>query len=165
MSSEYRVGLGFDSHPFVEGKMLFLGGVKIDYQKGLSGHSDGDVLIHSLIDALLGACSLPDIGEMFPPTDDRYKNISSLLLLKDAYSMVLKKGFVIINADITVIADEPKISIFKEKMKKILSSAINIDENDINIKGKTDEGIDSLDDAIASIAVVLLKRMGGKKNE
>jgi len=165
MSSEYRVGLGFDSHPLVEGKMLFLGGVKIDYQKGLSGHSDGDVLIHSLIDALLGACSLPDIGEMFPPTDDRYKNISSLLLLKDAYSMVLKKGFVIINADITVIADEPKISIFKEKMKKILSSAINIDENDINIKGKTDEGIDSLDDAIASIAVVLLKRMGGKKNE
>jgi len=160
MNSEYRVGIGFDSHPLVDGRDLFLGGIKIDYPKGLLGHSDGDVVIHSLIDAFLGACSLPDIGEMFPPADNKYKDVSSLILLKDAYSIVEKNNYIIVNADITVIANEPEISIFKERMKKVLIQSMNIEEDGINIKGKTPEGLTGLSDAIASIAVVLLRKKG-----
>jgi 2-C-methyl-D-erythritol 2,4-cyclodiphosphate synthase len=160
MNSEYRVGIGFDSHPLVDGRDLFLGGIKIDYPKGLLGHSDGDVVIHSLIDAFLGACSLPDIGEMFPPADNKYKDVSSLILLKDAYSIVEKNNYIIVNADITVIANEPEISIFKEQMKKVLIQSMNIEEDGINIKGKTPEGLAGLSDAIASIAVVLLRKKG-----
>lgn len=159
----YRVGVGFDSHALVSGRVLILGGVKIEHSKGLLGHSDGDVVIHSLIDALLGASGLPDIGELYPSDDDAYKGISSLSLLKSAYDLVLKNGYEIVNADITIIANEPKISNFKGVMIDTISSKLRTERDNINIKGKTFEGIDGGCESIASISVVMLKSMEGER--
>ncbi|MGQ9705838.1 MAG: 2-C-methyl-D-erythritol 2,4-cyclodiphosphate synthase [bacterium] len=160
VNSYYRVGIGFDSHSLTEGRDLYLGGVKIDYPRGLLGHSDGDVVIHSLIDALMGASGSNDIGELFPSDDEKYKNISSLTLLRQAYSLTTKSNYKIANIDIVVIADEPRISSFKDEIRGVLSEVLNISKGDINIKGKTSEGFLSSGDFISSITVVLLYKEG-----
>lgn len=138
-----RIGQGFDIHRLVENRDLILGGVKIPYEKGLLGHSDADVLIHAIIDSIFGAMNIGDIGEHFPDTDPRYKNISSLELLKLTGELSDKKGYKIINIDSTVICEEPKLLNYKKEMKKNISNALKINEDDISIKAKTKEKLDS----------------------
>ena len=138
-----RIGQGFDIHRLVENRDLILGGVKIPYKKGLLGHSDADVLIHAIIDSIFGAMNIGDIGEHFPDTDLRYKNISSLELLKLTGELSDKKGYKIINIDSTVICEEPKLLNYKKEMKKNISNALKISEDDISIKAKTKEKLDS----------------------
>ena len=138
-----RVGFGNDIHRLVENMDLILGGVNIPYEKGLLGHSDADVLIHAIIDSIFGAMNIGDIGEHFPDTDPRYKNISSLELLKLTGELSDKKGYKIINIDSTVICEEPKLLNYKKEMKKNISNALKISEDDISIKAKTKEKLDS----------------------
>lgn len=137
----YRIGNGFDAHPFVKGRDLFLGGKKIDHKFGLAGHSDADVLVHAIIDALLGAAGLPDIGQLFPDTDDKYKGISSIDLLKDVSHKVYDLGYSVVNIDSIIICQEPRISPHISDMKRNISEALSIDPGCIGIKGKTTEGL------------------------
>lgn len=138
-SREILCGIGFDIHPFKKGIPMFLGGVKIKDDLGFKGHSDGDVAIHSIIDALLGAAGFGDIGELFPDNDKRYKNIDSKILLKSVKDILDNTGFEIVNIDLTIIAQKPKISPFKDKIKKTLSQVLKIDRSKINIKATTAE--------------------------
>ncbi len=149
-----RIGIGYDIHRLVEGRRLIIGGVHIPFEKGLAGHSDGDVLIHAIIDALLGAAGLPDIGNQFPPDDPKYKDIDSKILLR--LTMEKIKDFSIVNIDATIIAEEPKLSPFIEEMKENLSPILKT--GNISIKAKTNEKIGEIGrgEAIASIAVVLI---------
>jgi len=135
----FKTGFGVDIHPFEDGKEMFLGGVKIDYDKGFRAHSDGDVLIHSLIDALLGASSLGDIGELFPDSDNRYKNIDSKELLKEVVKLVNSVGYEIVNIDISIVAQAPKINPYKNLIKEALSTILKINKHQINIKATTAE--------------------------
>ncbi|HHY77028.1 MAG TPA: 2-C-methyl-D-erythritol 2,4-cyclodiphosphate synthase [Clostridiales bacterium] len=137
----YRVGNGYDVHRLVEGRKLIIGGVEIPYEKGLLGHSDADVLIHAIIDALLGACGLGDIGALFPDTDPSYKDISSLILLKRTAEAVEKANYKISNIDSIVVAQKPKILPFVKAMKENISSVLNISVDRINIKATTTEGL------------------------
>ncbi len=136
-----RVGLGYDVHKLVENRKLILGGVEIPYEKGLLGHSDADVLLHAIMDALLGAAALGDIGKHFPDTDDRYKGISSIKLLEEVGKLLEEKLFVINNIDATVIAQRPKIGPYREEMVKNIAKALRIEEDLINIKATTEEGL------------------------
>jgi 2-C-methyl-D-erythritol 2,4-cyclodiphosphate synthase len=136
-----RIGIGYDVHKLISGRKLVLGGVAIPFEKGLLGHSDADVLVHSICDALLGASGLGDIGLHFPDTDPKLKNISSIKLLKKVYKMVCEKGFNLKNLDSTVFAQEPKISPFREKMQQNIARAMNVNTNCINIKATTTEGL------------------------
>lgn len=158
MSSNFKIGLGFDSHGFQEGKKLFLGGVEIPFEFGFKAHSDGDLLIHSIIDAILGAAGKGNIGEKFPDTDDKYKNISSLKLLNQSYEFI-RTEFEIINIDSTVIMEKPKIGTYIEQMKKNISNILKINKNNINIKGKTSEGMGFIGkgEGAAAFTVVLLE--------
>ncbi len=136
-----RIGLGYDVHRLVENRKLILGGVEIPYEKGLLGHSDADVLIHAIIDSLLGACALGDIGKHFPDTDSRFSGISSIILLKETGKLLLESGYAINNIDATIIAQKPKMLPHIENMRKNISIALNIDINKINIKATTEEGL------------------------
>lgn len=136
-----RVGLGYDVHKLVENRKLILGGVEIPYEKGLLGHSDADVLLHAIMDALLGAAALGDIGKHFPDTDDRYKGISSIKLLEEVGKLLEEKLFVINNIDATVIAQRPKIGPYRKEMVKNIAKALRIEEDLINIKATTEEGL------------------------
>lgn len=136
-----RIGLGYDVHRLVENRKLILGGVEIPYEKGLLGHSDADVLIHAIIDSLLGACALGDIGKHFPDTDSRFSGISSIILLEETGKLLLKSGYAINNIDATIIAQKPKMLPHIENMRKNISIALNIDINKINIKATTEEGL------------------------
>lgn len=136
-----RIGHGYDVHRFCEGRPLFLGGVKIPYEKGLLGHSDADVLLHAICDALLGAAAMGDIGKHFPDTDEQFKGIDSKLLLKKVCEKINRKGLKVVNIDATVIAQKPKISPFVEKMKKNVAEILGTDIDSINIKGTTEEGL------------------------
>ncbi len=138
-SKDFFTGTGFDIHPFEDGKQMFLGGVLLDVPYGFKAHSDGDVLIHSLIDALLGASGGGDIGEFFPDTDNQYKNIDSAILLKEIVSFVTNVGFEIVNIDCTIIAQKPKINNYKNKIKSTLSTILQIPKYKINIKATTAE--------------------------
>lgn len=153
-----KVGIGYDIHRLKEGRKLILGGVEIPYKKGLEGHSDADVLLHAICDALLGAVSEYDIGTHFPDTDPQYCGISSLVLLKKVMLIVQKKGGKINNIDSVVIAEEPKIAPFVNKMKDSISSALNMDRGNISVKASTNEGIGAIGsgDAIASYAVATI---------
>ena len=153
-----RIGQGFDLHKLVEGRKLIIGGVEIEHTKGLLGHSDADVLIHSIIDALFGALALGDIGTHFPDNDPKYKNIDSTVLLKEAISLVKEKGYKINNIDNTILAQEPKMKPHIPLMQKRLAELLNIEENQISIKAKTMEEQDSIGEkrAIATQSVVLL---------
>ena len=153
-----RIGNGYDIHRLVKGRDLILGGVHIPFEKGLLGHSDADVLIHSICDAILGASGLGDIGEYFPDSDPKYKNINSLILLKKINEMLKNKGHLIINIDSIILAQAPKLKDYKEKMRKIISQTLEIDISNINIKATTTEGLGVIGkkDAIASMSVVLV---------
>jgi 2-C-methyl-D-erythritol 2,4-cyclodiphosphate synthase len=155
-----RVGLGYDIHRLVEGDGVVLGGEKIPLNRRLMGHSDGDVLSHAIIDALLGAAQLGDIGQHFPDTDPAYKGICSLELLKKAASFLSSAGFRITNIDAVVVAETPRIAPHKEKMKANIAKALNIDVSQINVKGKTAEGIGPVGEggAICVHAVALIEK-------
>ncbi len=136
-----RVGIGYDVHRLVEGRELFLGGVKIPFDKGLLGHSDGDVLIHAVCDALLGAMSEGDIGTHFPDTDESIRGIRSTEILSYVGELAAKKGFRIINIDAVVVTERPKISPHREEMKETMARLLNVGAGAIGIKGKTTEGL------------------------
>lgn len=156
----YRIGQGFDLHKLVEGRKLILGGIDIPYEKGLSGHSDADALLHAIIDALFGALALGDIGVHFPDNDEKYKDIDSLILLQKVYSVVKDKGYVINNLDTTIMAQEPKMKPFIPLMQEKIASVLDIEKDLISIKAKTMEEQDSVGEkkAIAAQAVVLLRK-------
>ena len=155
----FRVGQGYDLHRLVEGRPLILGGVKIDYEKGLLGHSDADALLHAITDSLLGAAGLGDIGRHFPDTDPAYKGIDSKILLSEAVALVVKAGWVIANVDATVIAQAPKLAPHMDKIRQSVAQAIGIDLHRVNIKAKTKEGCDAVGqkEAIEVHAIVLLE--------
>ncbi len=155
----YRIGIGYDIHKLVEGRDLVIGGIKITHEKGLLGHSDADVLIHAIIDALLGALSLDDIGTLFPDTDKNYKDIDSTILLKKVIDLVKNKGFHVVNIDSNIIAQEPHMMPYIPKMKTELSKILNINIQDISIKAKTKEHLDAVGEkrAIEANAVVLIE--------
>ncbi|MDR1434648.1 2-C-methyl-D-erythritol 2,4-cyclodiphosphate synthase [Candidatus Endomicrobiellum devescovinae] len=150
------IGYGYDVHRFKKGRKLVLGGVRIQSPKGLDGHSDADVLLHALMDALLGAAGLNDIGHFFPNTDIKYKNISSLLLLEYVYKKLKKKNYKINNIDITVIAESPKIYPFSDDMKTNISKVLNLPKQRIGIKATTNEKMGFLGrgEGIAAMAAV-----------
>lgn len=136
-----RIGMGYDVHKLVEDRKLIIGGVEIPFEKGLLGHSDADVLLHAIMDSLLGACALGDIGRHFPDTDIKYKGISSINLLKETARIIFENGYSINNIDATIIAQKPKMSPHIETMRKNIAKALNIDINQINIKATTEEGL------------------------
>ncbi len=138
---EYRAGIGYDVHPLVEGRKLILGGVKIPYTKGLKGHSDADVLVHALMDAILGAAGKGDIGELFPDTSRKYKGASSIGLLKKVATLVARAGFTVVNVDVMLLAEEPKIKPYKSTMCSNIAGALGIDRSRVNIKATTHEGL------------------------
>lgn len=148
-----RVGFGYDVHKFAVGRKLILGGVEIPYKYGLSGHSDADVLLHSVCDALLGAAGLKDIGVHFPNTDKRYKNISSLVLLEKIYYMLKMKNWQIINIDCVIVLEEPKLSRYINKMKKNISSCLKC--SNISIKATTSEGLGFIGEKRGCIAYTI----------
>jgi 2-C-methyl-D-erythritol 2,4-cyclodiphosphate synthase len=154
-----RIGNGFDIHRLVTGRKLILGGIHIPFDKGLLGHSDGDVLTHAIIDAILGAAGLKDIGTLFPPDDDQYLGSNSLLLLQQVINDVTNKGYKIGNIDTIIICEQPKLSPHFEKMQNNLAQIMAIDLNKLNIKAKTSEGLGFIgrSEAIASQAVALLE--------
>lgn len=157
---ENRIGTGFDVHRLVEGRKLILGGVEIPYEKGLDGHSDADVLIHALMDAMLGAAAMGDIGKHFPDTDDEYKGISSMKLLERVNNILAENMYSIGNADITVIAQRPKLSSYTEKMRENIADVLGIGKDLINIKATTTEklGFTGRGEGIAAEAVCSIYR-------
>ena len=158
---KYRIGIGYDIHRLTENRDLIIGGVKIPYEKGLLGHSDADVLIHAIIDALLGALSLDDIGTLFPDTDDRFKDADSMILLRKVCNKVQAEGYWISNLDTNIIAQAPKMMSHIPQMKATLSPVLGLDITDISIKAKTKEKLDSVGEglAIEAQAVVMLERI------
>ena len=156
-----RVGHGYDVHKLSFGRKLILGGVEIDFEKGLLGHSDADVLVHAIIDSLLGAAALGDIGYLFPDTDDKYKNISSLKLLKKVVEILKAKNYEIINIDSTIIAEAPKIGPYIPKMKDNIAKVCSITSERINIKATTEEklGFTGRKEGISAHAVSLISEV------
>ena len=136
-----RIGHGYDVHRFCEGRPLYLGGVEIPYSKGLLGHSDADVLLHAICDALLGAAALGDIGRHFPDSDSAYKGIDSKKLLKATVELLSKKGYTVGNIDATVLAEEPKLAPYIEKMKSVIADIVGTNIDNINVKATTEEGL------------------------
>ena len=156
----YRIGIGYDIHRLVEGRDLIIGGIKITHEKGLLGHSDADVLVHAIIDALLGALALDDIGTLFPDTDPKYKNIDSMILLRHVYDKIQAEGYKINNIDSNIIAQNPKMMPYIPKMKEALANLLHLKPSDISIKAKTKEKLDAVGEskAIEANAVVMLER-------
>ena len=146
---KFRIGIGYDIHKLAENRELIIGGVKIPYEKGLLGHSDADVLVHAIIDALLGALAMDDIGTLFPDTDDRFKDADSIELLRKVYDKVQIQGYWINNIDTNIIAQAPKMMPYIPEMKTILAKVLGLDETDISIKAKTKEGLDSVGEKLA----------------
>ncbi len=136
-----RTGFGFDVHRFAEGRRLVLGGVEIPHEKGLEGHSDADIVLHAAMDALLGASALGDIGKHFPNTDPRYKDISSLLLLAHVNELLTRERYSVVNIDITVVMEKPRLLPYVEQMRANIASALNISADQISIKATTNEGL------------------------
>lgn len=154
----YRIGLGYDIHRLEENRKLILGGIDIPFEKGLYGHSDADVLIHSIIDAMLGALALGDIGTHFPDTDEKYKDISSIILLKEIDKLIQEKNYKINNIDCNIIAQKPKLKPYVNSIRKSLADALNINIDLISIKAKTNEKMDSVGElkSIEAHSVVML---------
>lgn len=136
-----RIGIGYDVHKFKAGRDLIIGGVKIDYELGLDGHSDADVLLHAICDALLGAAALGDIGKLYPDNDDRFKGADSRLLLKDTYDRVKSCGYRLVNLDCIIIAQRPKMSPHIDLMRKIIADTLGADISQISVKATTEEGL------------------------
>ena len=161
-SAPFRVGVGYDSHRLEVGRKLVLGGVEIAFDKGLMGHSDADVLLHAIGDALCGGAGLPDIGQLFPDTDSAWKDADSHDLLRRIAHRVLESGWNVVNVDAVVIAQAPKISPFVEQMKTRIADALSVDKDVVNVRGKTAEGLGALGagEGMACHAVCLLWRVG-----
>lgn len=156
--TDLRIGIGVDAHALESGVPLVLGGVDIAYPKGLAGHSDGDVLAHALIDAVLGAAGLGDIGSLFPSWDDRFRGVSSLVLLEEAYAQVREAGWKLVNADCVLVGEEPKIAMHRDEMRRRLQAAIG--EGDVNVRATTTDGLGftGRNEGLAAHAVALLER-------
>ncbi|KGJ47898.1 2-C-methyl-D-erythritol 2,4-cyclodiphosphate synthase [Clostridium sp. NCR] len=136
-----RVGMGYDVHKLVENRKLILGGVEIEHEKGLLGHSDADVLLHAIMDSILGALALGDIGKHFPDTDGKYKGADSMKLLEHVYNLIKEKGYAIGNLDATIIAQAPKMAPHIQKMRENIARVLNTDINNVNVKATTEEGL------------------------
>jgi len=156
-----RIGYGYDVHKLVENRKLILGGVEIPYEKGLLGHSDADVLIHAVIDSIFGAAALRDIGYHFPDSDERYKGVSSIVLLKETAKILKNEGYKIENIDSTIVAQQPKLLPYIPQMIKNMAEALEINENQINVKGKTEEklGFTGSGDGMKAHAVCLINNI------
>ncbi len=156
----HRIGIGYDIHRLVKRRKLFLGGINISYTKGLVGHSDADVLIHAICDALLGAAALKDIGEHFPDTDPKYKDISSIKLLKKVVSLLKKSHYSISNIDAVIVAQAPRLTSYKTKMCKKIAQELNLSTRQINVKATSTEGLGPIGkaEAIAAYAVASIKK-------
>jgi len=154
-----RIGIGYDVHSLVEGRKLMLGGVEVSFKKGLTGHSDADVLLHAICDALLGAAGERDIGCHFPPGDPQYKNISSLTLLQKVSEIIAKKRMLVNNIDATVVIEAPRLSSYINAMKEKIAASLGIKEEAVNIKATTTEGLGFIGkgEGIAAYAVISLK--------
>ena len=157
-----RIGHGYDVHRLVEGRRLILGGVDIPWEKGLLGHSDADVLVHAIMDALTGAARLGDIGKLFPDTDPAYAGISSIKLLREVGRLLGEKGFEVVNIDATLLAQAPKVGPYRPQMAANVAEALGIDPEQVNIKATTEEGLGFTGDGsgMAAHAVVLLEKTG-----
>lgn len=157
----YRIGTGYDVHKLTEGRKCIIGGVEIPHEKGLLGHSDADVLLHAIMDAMLGALALGDIGKHFPDTDGEYKNIDSKVLLAKVYTLVKAEGYEINNLDSTVICERPKLKNHIDKMRGIIAEILETDIKNISVKATTTEklGFEGREEGIAAEAVVMLRRM------
>ena len=156
-----RIGHGYDVHRLVEGRDLILGGVKIDYEKGLLGHSDADVLLHAVSDALLGAAGLGDIGRHFPDTDPQYKGADSLVLLREVYRKISEKGFRVGNIDVTMIAQKPKLKDYIPQMQENIAAAVGVTPDRVNVKATTEEklGFTGTGEGMSCHAVCLLEEV------
>ncbi len=162
-TANLRIGQGYDIHRLVPGRRLFLGGEEIDHPLGLEGHSDADVLLHALGDAILGACGLGDLGEHFPPGDPRWKDVSSVDLLVRIATMAREEGFRVINCDVSVIAESPKLKPHRQKIRERIARVLGIEPGAVGVKATTNETIGSLGrgEGIAALAVVLVERLRG----
>ncbi len=160
MASKMRVGMGFDAHAFRVGRKLVLGGVEIPYARGLEGHSDADVLVHAVMDALLGAVGERDIGHHFPDDDPRFEGISSMALLERVKRLVTERGYQVLNLDCVVVAQEPRLSPYVEEMRENLAEVLGLDQEDVALKPTTTEGMGftGRGEGIAALAVVLVER-------
>ncbi|MCP1110091.1 2-C-methyl-D-erythritol 2,4-cyclodiphosphate synthase [Ohessyouella blattaphilus] len=156
-----RVGLGYDVHKLCEGRPLIIGGIEIRYELGLLGHSDADVLTHAVMDALLGAAGLGDIGKHFPDTDERYKGADSVMLLREVAKMLEERNLFIGNIDATIIAQAPKMAPYLAEMKKVLAEALQIEETQMNLKATTEEGLGftGKGEGISAQAIALLETL------
>ncbi|WP_239752036.1 2-C-methyl-D-erythritol 2,4-cyclodiphosphate synthase [Mammaliicoccus sp. H-M34] len=154
----YRIGYGYDVHEFDQTRPLIIGGIELEHSHGLKGHSDADVLLHAITDAILGAASLGDIGKLFPDTDPTFKNADSKLLLGEAYKQVLKKGYKLGNVDATIIAEQPKFRPHIDRMRDVIASIFEVSIEDVNVKATTNEklGFIGREEGIQAQAVVLL---------
>ena len=161
MSESTRIGIGYDIHRLVEGRKLVLGGVEIPFEKGLLGHSDSDVLTHAICDALLGAAALGDIGRHFPDSDPRWAGASSLEFLRRVVELVTQKGYRVASIDATVIAERPKLMPYVQTIRESLASVLKVDIDQVNIKAKTNEGLESVGrgEAMTAQAVALIARL------
>jgi 2-C-methyl-D-erythritol 2,4-cyclodiphosphate synthase len=166
MTRSLRVGIGFDVHPLVEGRKLILGGVEIPHAKGLLGHSDADVLIHAICDALLGAISEGDLGRHFPDTDPRYRDMSSMVLLKKVVEKAKAKGFRVVNMDATITAQEPRLAEYIPRMIDRIGEALEIGPGRVNIKATSPEGLgfSGRGEGIIGQSVVLVEGTGGEES-
>lgn len=156
-----RVGTGFDIHRFARGRPLVLGGVEVPSEFGLEGHSDADVLTHAIIDAMFGATAAGDLGHYFPDTDNRFKGISSIALLQEAVRILDEKGFRLLNVDVTVVLERPKLAPFRDRMREVLSAATGLDVSRISVKATTTEGlgVTGRGEGVAAQAVVLVEEV------
>lgn len=156
-----RIGEGFDLHALVSGRPLVIGGVNIPHEKGLLGHSDADVLIHALIDALLGACGLGDIGQHFPDTDPKWHGVDSKVLLQDVYKLMNEAGYEVVNIDSTIIAERPKLSPYIPEMRRVLSDLVGAKVDQVNVKAKTSERLGAIgrEECVVATVTVLLSKI------
>lgn len=163
----YRIGSGVDFHQLVAGRDLWIGGVKIPHHKGALGHSDADVLLHAICDALLGALNLGDIGIHFPNTDETFKNIDSKILLQKTYELVINKNYSIVNIDSTLCLESPKIKKYSQEMRNIIAAILQISTDDISIKATTTEqmGFVGREEGLVAYATVLLEKVNSEKYE
>jgi len=155
-----RVGIGYDVHKLTENRKLILGGIEIPYEKGLMGHSDADVLIHAIMDALLGAAAKGDIGKNFPDNDEKYKDISSMILLKRVKDILNEDGYTVVNIDSTIVAQRPKLASYIDSMRKNIAEVLEIEIEQINIKATTEEGLGFTGEGkgISAYAICMLKK-------
>lgn len=159
--SDFRIGYGYDVHKFAKNRKLILGGVEVPYEQGLQGHSDADVLLHAVTDALLGALALGDIGKHFPDTDPAYKNADSRVLMREAYGLIREKGYKLGNLDATIVAQEPKLAPYIPAMRSLMSKDLGVEIDCVSVKATTSEqlGFTGRKEGISASAVVLLAKV------